>query len=351
MTTGSRLYPNLYTFLVGPPGVGKSRAIKTAVGLLRQMPEPHIAPTSVTMASLVDHMVESKRVIVQLHNKQAALEYNSILIAADELSAFMHEYNGELIAGLTTFYDTDQPYGQGRRVKDIRIMIKNPQLNIISGTTPRKLHDFIPDTAWDDGFTSRIIMIYSDEVIKIDIFKTARSDMPPEFIHDLKIINSIAGEFGWTEAYAKAMNNWKDLGFDPLPRHPKLQHYCTRREAHMLKLSMIANVDRGSDQILDVPDFNKAMGWLLEAEATMPFIFKEGKGGADNRAMEEILHFINQHKEGVGEHHITNFARKHIEHAYNVVNVLNLMERSGIIRAVSHDRKTGLRIFKGATLN
>lgn len=350
INTGGELYPNLYTFLVGPPGVGKSRAIKTMRRILEMMPEkPFIAPTSVTMAALVDHLVEAKRVVINLPD--AALEYNSMLITADELSAFMHEYSGELVAGLTTFYDTDVPYGQGRRVKDIRIMIKRPQLNIISGTTPAKLDDFIPPTAWDDGFTSRIIMVYSGEPIEIDIFAAEIKPPPVSLVHDLTMMQGLIGKMGWSDGFAKAMNDWKKMGFPKRPTHPKLQHYCTRREAHMLKLSMIANIDRGNDMFIDVQDFNRALGWLLEAEQSMGAIFKTAGTSTDSKAMDEIYHFVKEHENGVSEHMIVNFARTKVEYALNAKKVVDVMEQAGLIRATHHDKASGLRMFKAQVLH
>lgn len=340
-TAGSSIYPNLYVFLVAPPGIGKSRSIKKALELYRELPEPHVAPTSVTMASLVDHLVEAKRVVINL--PFAPLEYNSMVIAADELAAFMHEYSGELVAGLTTFYDSDVPYGQGRRVKDIRIKIQRPQLNIICGSTPVKLTTIIPETAWDDGFMSRILMVYSDETHSLDIFKQQKVERPPELAHDLKVINTLIGEFGWTEAYAKAMNDWRELGYPDVPNHPRLQHYCTRREAHMLKLSMIANVDRGNELELDKQDFNKAIGWLLEAEINMPNIFKSGSGGLDAKAMDEIAHYVDKLGE-VTETQLVRFARDRVR-AGDVLRVLSIMERAGQIVAIRNDRKTGLRVY------
>ena len=72
-----------------------------------------------------------------------------MLICADELSAFMHKFDDEIIGGLTTFYDVTTPYSQRRRGNDIRILIKHPQLSILSGTTPSNLLKFMPENAWD----------------------------------------------------------------------------------------------------------------------------------------------------------------------------------------------------------
>lgn len=295
------------------------------------------------MAALVDHLVEAKRTIIHMPNP--AVEYNSILISADELSAFMHEYGNEMIAGLTTFFDV-VPYGQARRTGKINITIQRPQINIISGTTPSNLMRFVPPYAWEQGFTSRVILVYSDDRPIIDAFNTPAPIKSTDLIHDLYIINTLSGQFDRTDDYAKAMHNWKLLGFPPEPQLPQLKYYCNRRFSHLIKLSMIACVDRCNELVLTVEDFNKAMGWLLEAEAVMPFIFDAGAGSADSNAMDEIYHFVKTSGEaGVSEHKINNFARKRVMYANAVPKVLEVMERSGMIRTVANDPKTGMRIF------
>src|SRR5262245_62956434 len=97
--TGSPLYPNLYTFLVGHAGIGKSRAITAAANLVRTaLPELSFGATSMTRASLVDYMVEAKKMIVRLPDPPT--EYYSLLVIADEFSAFMHDYDSGLVAAL-----------------------------------------------------------------------------------------------------------------------------------------------------------------------------------------------------------------------------------------------------------
>lgn len=341
VTTSSPLYPNLYVFLVGDAGIGKTRPIMAARGFIDEMPEPHLGHTSMTMAALVDMLAENKRTIINMPDP--AVEYNSLVIVADELSAFMDQYDSGLIAGLTTFYDV-VPYSQGRRTRDIKIKIARPQLNILSGSTPSNLIKFVPEFAWEQGFTSRVILIYSDERPLIDVFHTPSIIKPPDMIYDLKTINSLIGQFGWDEPFAKAMHDWKLMGYPNVPRHPKLTHYCSRRFAHLLKLSMIASVDRGNDLMLTVIDFNKAMGWLLEAEAMMPLIFQTGQGGIDREAIDEILHFV-QTKGSVGEASLIRFAKNYVP-LYNVARVIEVMEKSGMITAKSLD-KQGYKIFTG----
>lgn len=344
LLTSAPLYPNLYTFLVGHPGVGKTRTVMAAGMFFRELPDFHMAPTSMSMASLVDALLEAKRMIIQLPNPP--MEYNSMFIVADELSAFMHKFDEEIIGGLTTFYDVTVPYAQHRRGKDIRIKIKHPQLSILSGTTPSNLMRFMPENAWDQGFTSRVIMVFSDERIITDIFAQESRGLPDGMLHDLCLINSLSGQFSVTEDYKNAINNWRALGQTPIPNHPKLIHYCTRRLGHLLKLSMVAAVDKSNELLLTKDDFNRAMGWLLEAEDTMSEIFKAGSTGNDAKAMDEIFHFvlISDLGAGVSESKIVNFARERVP-AHSVMRVLEIMERSGMLQAISNDPKTGLRQY------
>jgi len=95
ITTSSPMYPNLYTGMIADPGIGKTRIISKVAELIKSLPDPFIAPTSVNSASLIDHLAACKRVIINMPNQ--ALEYNSSVILADELGSFMSEYDNDLI--------------------------------------------------------------------------------------------------------------------------------------------------------------------------------------------------------------------------------------------------------------
>jgi len=348
LTTSSALYANLYVFLVGHPGTGKTRTIRSAKQYPQEIVDFHFAPTSLTAASLIDALVESKRMLIRLPDEP--LEYNTMMIAADELGTFMHQYDDEMVSVLSAFYDPD-PYGHNRRGKEIKIKIKRPQLNILCGTTPSNLLKFIPEGAWEQGFTSRIIMIFSDERIVGDDFAAETRGVSGELLHDIKIINSLVGEFKVTEDYRTCVNNWRALGEPPTPNHPKLLHYTTRRRVHLYKLSMVSAVDRSDVLLLTRDDFNRAMNWLVEAEAYMPDIFSAGAVGSDGKAMEEIHHLvmIADLGQGVPEHILVKHVRERVP-AHSVMRVIDIMERSGMLKAITHDPKTGQRLFKAIQL-
>ena len=339
--TSAPLYPNLYIFLVGHAGIGKSRTIGAAGKFIREIPDLHLGPNSVTMASLVDCLVEAKRVIVQLPAN--SYEYNSLTILADELSAFMPLYEPELIGGLTTFYDC-VPYAQHRRGKDIRIKIDSPQLNILSGTTPSNLIKFVPEIAWEQGFMSRVIMVYGDERPMQNLFTQRKNEMPPEMIHDLRQIAGLHGQFTATTEFADAIHEWRLGGCKPEPSHPKLAHYNSRRLGHVLKLSMVSAVDRGNLLLLEMQDFSRALSWLHEAEKRMGSIFHQGQQNPDSQVMDEIIAFINGH-DVISSTKVYNFARR-LAAAWAIDKIINVMLEGGMMKVISVDSKSGVRMYK-----
>ncbi len=302
-----------------------------------------------TAASMIDAVAKSKRNVVFANGKDMdQLEYNTVYITADELSAFMHKYDEEAVGVMSDFYDP-QPYGQTRRGFDLNIKIKSPQLNLICGTTPSNLMKYMPETAWEQGFTSRVIMIFSDERSIGDDFATTETGLNPDLIHDLHSITGLVGKFEVTPDYRTAVNNWRELGEPPMPSHPKLIHYATRRRVHLYKLSMVSAIDRSDVLLLTKDDFNRALGWLIEAEATMSDVFKAGAGNADARAMDEIYHYVLTigARGPVAERKIISFAKEHIP-LHSIERVIGIMERAGMLVQARLDPKTGLRMYKAA---
>lgn len=270
-------------------------------------------------------------------------------IAPDEIGTFIHKYDKEMTDGLSAFYDPDR-YSQERRTNDLKLAIESPQVNILAGTTPQNLIDLMPDAAWGQGFTSRLIMVFSDERFVGDDFAERPEIFSTDMMTDLNIINTLYGKFHVTAEYRDAVNNWRQLGEPPTPSHPRLIHYVTRRRVTLYKLSMVAAVDRGNALLLTKDDFNTALGWMIEAEDTMPDIFKAGATNADAAAMDEIVDFIKiaDTGNGVNEKRIVSFARDKIP-LHSILRIVEIMERSGMIYCCGREKRTQLRYYKVAT--
>lgn len=345
------IYPNMYTFLVGHPGVGKSRTIGAARKMLETFGEGefHIAPTDMTAASLVDTLKQAERKKIDPANGISEI-FHSMLMMPDDWQVIMSSWKEDLIAALTTFYDVSIPFSQARRwTKEKKSTIKAPQLSILAGTTPKQLMSTMPEGSWEQGFASRTMFIFSDERIVGDsIFKKPEGNSD-DLIHDLHIIHSLWGQLSNSGDFIESVDKWRKAGEPPRPNHPRLLHYNSRRLVHLLKLCIIACVDRGEKLIIDQCDFERAMKWLLEAEYFMPDIFKAGSGNADSKAMEEIQHFIQIQGRVLEEWEVMAFASKIIP-VQSLHRLLDVMIRSNMIRHVGNNPQYGTGRYSASPL-
>lgn len=304
----------------------------------------HIAPISLTFAALVDHLNRAVRSVIVPGITEPHV-FNSTYLCVEELGAFLHKYDNEMIKGLAHFYDPD-PYIHERRGNEIRIKIESPQVNMLAATTPQDLLKLMPEVAWGQGFTSRIVMVFSDERIIGDDFEPLAHEQTKALEHDLGIINHLYGQFLVTQEFVECIRNWRQLGEPPIPDHPKLIHYITRRRVHLYKLSMVSSIDRGNALALTKEDFNRAMNWLVEAETLMPDIFKAGAANVDGQAIDEIHHLIMAADKGSGvsEQRITRFAKDYVP-IHSIMRIIDIMEGSGQIICRGRDKLTGMRYF------
>jgi hypothetical protein len=111
-------------------------------------------------------------------------------------------------------------------------------------------------------------------------------------IADLKSLASLYGKFDWDEGSVDAITAWNDSGLAPVPQQPKLLHYNSRRLAHLIKLCIIAAASRGNGKQIWLEDYQTALDWLLQAEATMPDIFLNSGIGGDSKAIDDAWFFV-----------------------------------------------------------
>lgn len=330
------LYPNLYVVLVGPPGVGKTVSTRVTETLWRGNTSFHVAPKSVSKASLIDALSDAKRSKTWIDGANSQfLEFNSLLVNAGELGVLIPQYDSDFMNILTDIYDGGL-YEEKRRGNNLHITIKKPQLNILGATTPSYLNQTLPEGAWDQGFLSRTFLIFSGDTALVDLFGTEVTDdeQYSQLRSDFRDISDMTGPYRFDMVAREAIRAWHLAGGPPRPDHPKLVHYNTRRSAHLLKLCMVASASRTNDRLISGEDYQTALGWLLEAEEIMPDIFKALTSGGDGKVIEEAYHYLYKiymaTKEPVAEHRLVGFLAEKVP-AYNIVKIIETMEKSGQI--------------------
>ena len=300
----ANIYPNLYTFLVGPPAAGKTRAASICEEFWKALPhateyEFHLAPTSLTKASLMDALASAARSDPRIEPSV----YNSLLIISKELGALIPGYDADFLNALTYIYDNES-YSEKRRGNKDGLFIERPQINLLGCTTPSFLMDTMPDSAWDQGFLSRVIIIYKD-IVGERRLNLEEEELPRDktlanaLIHDIKAIADAHGKLTFTKEAATHLSAWAD-DEENRPGHPRLQNYVTRRPIHAIKLSMIACIDKGHN-VIELEDTQSAVNWITEAEVEMGNMFLAFKTGGDASIMNEAQHFLRTLETRSGE--------------------------------------------------
>lgn len=344
-TMGSDLFPNLYTILVGPPGIGKGQAMHPADQLLRAVPDIHVGPSDMTSASLIDALNESPRRIVLLGDPPF-VEFHSLIVISRELGVLVPAWEASLMNNLTDIYD-GFVVDQKRRGRDLRIKILYPQINLLGACTPSYLNEVMPAGAWDQGFISRTLLIYSGDKVHRDPFAEESSSgvlerLHGDLLHDLKTIALEFGKMVFEKSAAEAIQAWIKGGCQPEPQHQKLQHYNARRAAHLLKLCIISSIARSGNKLITLENYSEALNWLVEAETYMPDIFKSMVTGGDSSAMEETWNYVwtlfAKEKKPIAEHRIVHFLRERVP-AHSVMRVLEIMVKSRMFEVVISDNR------------
>lgn len=343
---GAKLFPNMYVILVAPPGVGKTEATWRVDELWRSTDELKVAPSSVTKASLIDALNAATRKIMTDNPEMPVENFNSLLLCANELGVLIPSYEGEFMNTLTDLWDC-KGYSEKRRSTKLEIEIPRPQLTMLAGCTPSYLQEVLPAGAWDQGFMSRTMLIYSgDRQLRSLFAETEAVEAEWEGLKDgLARIARLQGEIRFKPEAAALMDHFHLSGGESPPDDPKLHSYTVRRTVHLLKLCMVCSVSRSDDLVVTVEDFQRAKAFLLEAESHMPDIFKSMTQGGTARVIEDAWHYVfklySRREEAVHEYKIVQFLQERVP-AHQVEVTLELMIKSKILEmsAITKQGKT-----------
>ena len=365
MSQHKPVYPNMYIFLVGPPGVGKTYVIDLAHQIFDEAlvfgmkgAGHHCAKTTLSKAGLIDTLALATRTTFN-----PDLTFNALFVPSEELSMLLPEYNKEFISALTAFFDNGKYEEQYRNVnKGEPTIIERPCLTILGGTTPAYMASAIPVTAWDDGFLARVIIIYGEdgpidtvrpELSLLDEAVEDNTSLERQLVADLKIIGNIKGRMKWSSAAADYFKAWYQARCPwpdgAIPTHPRLQHYCTRRHFHALKLCHISAVDQ-NNEFITAEDVERVRGWMYEAEEAMPGIFSGMESGGDAAIIRDAYHFvqIEDARGGCPESKLLAFLAMRTPSTYVTRIKQNMIESKILATYVGPDKYTFVRAVPGA---
>lgn len=268
---GEKLFCNFYTILVGPPGVGKTRAIRPGSKLLSTLKDFTLSPNKMSPEKLIDNMSNRGRVITSPDGKiEVQTAYACFL---DELSTFIRANDLDFMTLLTDLFDCPRTWSyQTMSRGDSKL--ENVHLSICGGITPKSIQRNWGEGAIGMGFTARLNLIYSEDSTPIDLFGQVQEADLSSFAYDLSTIYSLQGNFQVTNSAKKELQEWVTAGMPPIPADTRFAEYNPRRSIHLLKLCMVYSVAESNALIITSEHVAKARETLLEYEAVLPLVFE-----------------------------------------------------------------------------
>ena len=286
-------YPNLYIVLVGPSGVRKGTAMNPGLDLIEDIGKIKVAAQATSLQALIRRLKETNYQDPDLNTGKMQF-HSSMTIFSKEFTVFLGYHNRELMSALCDWYDCDRRwiYETISRKKE---EIVGVWVNLFGATTPALIRSSMPMDAIGGGLTSRIIYIYEEKMEKMVLLPMETEEekkLRKLLLHDLDKITILSGQFSYTNRFLDLWSDWRVKA----DKHPpfyddRFEGYTSRRANHIMKLSMIMSVSRGSDEqqmTLTYADLDRAIKVLEEAELKMEGVFK-GVGRSD---IADILHRV-----------------------------------------------------------
>lgn len=331
----NKLHPNLFVFLVGPPGVGKTQAIVPMETFLRKSQTVHIAPTDMTKQGLLDALVTSSRGSIV---DGRPFDYHFMAIIIRELSNFMSQYDSALAGLLTDLFDCppvneEQKRGRGEE----STVINNPGISMLVGTATKNLGNTISKDMWGSGFMARVLMVYAaDIIVPSDMFQEipANEILGEQISTGFRELGNLKGRMHWDHTTQLALRQFRLNQTEGAPVHNLLAEYVTRRWLHLGKLCMISALSDLRMTVLE-SDFHRAAHWLTLAESQMPEIFKDMVSHEDGQIYEELRHqmtiiHMNTGHQPIPVEWIYRFLSKRVG-AHAVQRMIQIAESGGFI--------------------
>lgn len=269
-----RLYPGqTYTFLVGPPAIKKSSAIKVATGFLKDMGGVRFSAGKLSVQALINSM-ESQPVI---NGTQITHSDSTIFIKASELSVFIpkQSYVEEIIPFLTDAFDAEDTFEYDTIARG-KVTLRNVLVTFLAGSTADWLFNNIPDSAWGGGFMSRVLLIHVTSCSRENAIPTISPGLRrlhQEILAELIVLgNELQGEFLWTKEARAWYTAWysRFKKFSAQNIGNTISAYYARKPIHLLKIAMALAITQNRALVMTQHTLESAELMFEEMEVELP---------------------------------------------------------------------------------
>jgi len=293
-----RIYPNLFTFLVGPSGARKSVAAEIAMELGESIGIKKFADR-ITGAKLAEDLANTNYKRINPKTNEVTIT-SPMMIYASELGVFLgaDAYKSGTISDLTDLYDCRPKWTKSTKMHGTNEVIA-PYITMLAGTTPQTLKDVIPYNAIGQGFTSRVCFVWGPgrrKRVPVPEWGPGQDFMKKSLIEDLSHIAELEGKFRFSQegrtTYDKYYMSRPEA--EEEFEDERLRGYSSRKDIYLIKLGMILSLARNDSLILEKEDMDGAAEVLNWMDQGLPNVFAAIGRSAISEDVVRVLKQIEQ---------------------------------------------------------
>lgn len=286
-----RIYPNLYVVLVGPPGCGKNVAMEICEDLLDSRKVP-LSAESVTREKLITDINEQQCILEFLPPTDKYRIASPYTILATELSEFLGAGGIGMISFLTDIYSRNVYHVRTKNKGSTKV--EGPYLNLIAGTTPDWVTNYLKDDIISGGFSRRCLFLYASGREGSNPRPRVTPAMRAAWervISRSEAVGKLAGEYKWTLQAEKFFDAWypsRKRGSDP-----STDGYYETKDIFLIKVAMLVAASDGDTLLLDQHHFESALLLLGLAEQHLTRVFQGIGRNELNQVTVRVLDYLN----------------------------------------------------------
>ena len=340
---GSKIYPNIYTLLLGPSGIGKGGAISHATRILKAAdldPPINIYRGSTTHAHLEDILGKPIKV-----GEEYVQPSSHLWLIMDELANNLGDSKlaERFIKMMTELFTGDYDLSGGTRTHGLREILE-PSVNWFAGTTMDWLFDAISRKEVFSGFTARVFFCFREYYDTRIAEPTSPEDYDEALgylINQIRAIHLAEGPFQFTEKTQEIKNHWYMTR--PIPKDTDLLAAWKRGDDLIIKLCMIFSLTDSTDLIIKPHHFMKAKATFDNAFGDLDVLMDLACGTKDKEETQ-FVEGILKDKKKVNRTLLGKIAYKKGILATRLEIIMKDIESRGLVAVKK--TKTGAKLYE-----
>ena len=268
-----KIFPNMFTTLVSPPGVGKkSTAMRVGRAMVQESAaEVKFAFDSCTPQALMLELTESEH--PWEHSPGKFYVSSPLTVIASELVTLLSS-GPPMVDFLTDIYDSDKVW-EYKTKNQGQLKINNPCLNVLSGMTTEVFCGRIIKDAIAGGFISRSIIVYDDKTrisSPFDLPEQDQQDSRDKVVSRLSEIAYLFGEVTFDPKAKELFEKWYiDMMRARQPGSANIE-FQSRKDTHVLKTCLLVAASE-LDRIITVDHLTAAIELINRIDHNMRYIY------------------------------------------------------------------------------